>query len=416
MNNVQSARSYGLRNMPVVVENVPNNVRRINFKAGEDQFVRQDRDGRQTRPAILQQQRMVQQDPMIRMMEQQQKEQKKAKAKQNLSWGIGIASGLAIIAMVAMQLKAMKGGLPDVAGFKMGNLEFLSFKDNKKIFDLKNSKSLHPDVRKFFTEMAEIESIPENIAKRAGTFGEAGTNSVILFGNSGVGKTELIKAYAKYVDAEYVAISLADFANSYTNGTAINIKAMFDAIAARAKSNPKKQIVVSIDEIDAIIQRATGSGAEELSKNRQSLINSLDKILDIPNIKIFGSSNADIHSLDGATIRRFGHNFTVPMPDKTQLKEALKFQLQGCEGAMENNGKFFEGNAKLDEFLDKLVERKCAFGDIKNIVKSARNSYALDMNRNNKPTKEFSVKYLSDALKNIETTAGEMAERLGTAK
>ena len=125
MNNVQSVRSYGLRNTPVVVENVPNNLRRINFKAGEDQFVRQDRDGRQTRPAILQQQqqRMVQQDPMIRMMEQQQKEQKKAKAKQNLTWGLGIATSALFAAYLIWQFRMMKGGLPDVAGFKMGNLE-----------------------------------------------------------------------------------------------------------------------------------------------------------------------------------------------------------------------------------------------------------------------------------------------------
>ena len=60
MNNLQSLTQYGLKNTPVVVENLPkNNIRMINFKAGEDQFVRQDRNGKQTRPAILQQQPMI---------------------------------------------------------------------------------------------------------------------------------------------------------------------------------------------------------------------------------------------------------------------------------------------------------------------------------------------------------------------
>lgn len=98
MTNVQNVRNVIMNVPQPVSEKKENNIYKINFKAENDQFVRQDK---QTRPAILQNQNPQLQ--MVKLMEQQQKEEKKAKMKQNLNWGIGIASGLAIIAMVGMQ-------------------------------------------------------------------------------------------------------------------------------------------------------------------------------------------------------------------------------------------------------------------------------------------------------------------------
>ena len=410
MTDFLGVNNVAVQQVPIpMVKDKHSNQYRASFKAENDQFIRQDQRG-QSRPAIIQ--NSSPQAQMAKMLEQEQKEHKKKNFWNKFAMFATIGASLAIIASLFM-----RGNVgSNVGEFKMSNLEFKNFKNNKKIFNLKDSKSLHPDVRKFFTDMAEREAIAENIKKRAGTVGEAGTNAVILFGNSGVGKTELVKAYAKHVDADYVAVSLADFANSYTNGTAINMTKMFNEIATKAKANPKRQIVVSLDEIDAIIQRGGKFASEEVGKNRQSLITSLDKILEIPNIKLFASSNANINSLDPASVRRFGFNFTVPMPNKEQLTEALKFQLKECEGAMENGAKFFENNKKLDEFLEKLIKRECAFGDVKNIVKQAKGVYELEMSRANAPNLGFKVEYLDDALKNIEKTAGEMAKEIGASK
>ncbi len=416
MNSMNSVGQYNLKNTPVVVENVPNNVRKINFKAENDQFVRQDRGGVQTRPAILRQpQQMVAQDPMIRMMEQQQKEQKKAKAKQNLSWGLGIATSALFAAYLIWQFKMMKGGGPmaEVGAFKMSNLEFKNLSKDESIFDIKTSKSLHKKVKEFFTNLLEKGDIPEDIARRAGVLGEGGANSVLLLGGSGVGKTEVIKAYAKAADADYVAIKVSDFANQYVNGTSKNITEMIEALIQRAKNNPNKQLVISLDEVDALVKVTVHDSSGEIAKNRQSLLTGLDSLLELPNIKLFTSSNANIKDLDGAFLRRCGYNFEVPMPDKEQLLEALKFQLRKCEGATENSGKFFENNTELNKFLEKLVDRKCAFGDVKNVVKAAKDFYALDMHKAKNAKKKFSVDYLKKALDNIETTAGEKAAREG---
>lgn len=390
MTSVQGFNLAGVTN-PKVLGKTQGNYN-INFRAGNgDTFVRES----SSRNDI---------DAMIKKREKEEKN--------NKFWNkVGILTGIA--ASAAIIFMAFKG--MNVGGFKASNLEFKNFKNDNSIFDLAKSESLHPDVKKYFMDMAEREGLAKDIAKRAGMLGEAGNNALILLGNSGVGKSEIVKAYAKYVDADYVAISLADFANSYVNGTAINIKEMFKTIAERAKKNPNKQIVVSLDEIDAIIKKGGIHASDEVGKNRQSFITCLDEILKIPNIRVFGSTNAEINALDAASVRRLGHNFTVPMPNKNQLKEALKFQLRNCEGAMENNGKFFNNNPQLDAFLDKLIERECAFGDVKNIVKKARESYGLKMHRDNNKTMEFSVDFLSDALKSIQKTAGEMAKETGAA-
>ena len=87
MTNVNSV-GISNNNLPVpVTEPKVNNKKVVAFKAadGRDQFVRQP-------------QMMSPQDAALyKAIEEQQKREKNQKLKQNLSWGVGIASGLAII-------------------------------------------------------------------------------------------------------------------------------------------------------------------------------------------------------------------------------------------------------------------------------------------------------------------------------
>lgn len=345
---------------------------------------------------------------MIEYQKKLKKQKEKKELQSNLFTGVSIAAALAIIASVFIQFRALKGGNTPF-GFSMNNLNFKNFAKDDTIFDLRTSKSLHSKVKKFFIDLLDNDQVLEEVAKRAGTIGEAGTNSVLLLGGSGVGKTEVIKAYAKAANADYVAIKVSDFANSYVNGTSKNISEMIEALIQRAQKNPNKQLVISLDEVDALVKITMHDTSGEISKNRQSLLTGIDALLDQKNIKLFTSSNANVKDLDGAFLRRCGYNFEVPMPDKEQLLEALKFQLRKCEGAFENDGAFFKNNKELDEFLQTLVDRKCAFGDVKNIAKAAKDKYKLDMHRTKDPNKKFDIKYLKEILDNIQTTAGEKA-------
>ena len=89
--------------------NTPN-IRITSFKAGEnDNRMQQMPRKTYNNPSVITAPPVNNQIALQRMMQAQQNKEKKQKLKQNLSWGIGIASGVAIIAMVLAQFKAMKG-------------------------------------------------------------------------------------------------------------------------------------------------------------------------------------------------------------------------------------------------------------------------------------------------------------------
>lgn len=89
--------------------NIPN-IRTTSFKAGEnDNRMQQMPRKTYNNPSVITAPPINNQVALQRMMQAQQNKEKKQKLKQNLSWGIGIASGVAIIAMVLAQFKAMKG-------------------------------------------------------------------------------------------------------------------------------------------------------------------------------------------------------------------------------------------------------------------------------------------------------------------
>ena len=92
---------------PTITNNLSNNVKKVYFKAENDKFTRQ------SGPIYTQPPMLDQQAAMRRAIEDQKKAQKNTKRKQNLSYGISIASGLAIIAMVAMSFASMRGSAVD---------------------------------------------------------------------------------------------------------------------------------------------------------------------------------------------------------------------------------------------------------------------------------------------------------------
>lgn len=108
-----SVVNLGINNTqtPTVVENVPKNVRRVNFKAESDSYIKSNNIN--TRPVYSPQVANMHEIQMQKMIEQQQKAEKKQKWKQNLSWGAGILSAAAIIAVAVISLKSMRGNPAD---------------------------------------------------------------------------------------------------------------------------------------------------------------------------------------------------------------------------------------------------------------------------------------------------------------
>ena len=93
MTDFSGVNNTAVQQAPIpMVKDKHSNQYRASFKAENDQFVRQDK---QTRPAILQNQNPQLQ--MVKLMEQQQKEEKKRNFWSKFALFAGIAASLAIV-------------------------------------------------------------------------------------------------------------------------------------------------------------------------------------------------------------------------------------------------------------------------------------------------------------------------------
>ena len=120
-------------------------------------------------------------DAFYNAMAEKEAELEKAKRKDNLSWIIGIASGLAIIALAIKGLAKPKaisqnigsvGNLSDDIkkynkGFDLSNLDIRNLSNDESIGDLKTTKTLSKKVQEFFVDLLESGDIEEKYIKRA---------------------------------------------------------------------------------------------------------------------------------------------------------------------------------------------------------------------------------------------------------
>lgn len=377
-----------------------------NFKAGEDQFVRQQPV--MTRPPMMDQQTM-----MLRAMEEQKKKQKRQEIKNNVVTAVSVLSGLTLIGYFGWQFLLMRGKGGKVPGeFSLNNLKFLNLSKNDGIADLKNTKTLAQNVQEFFVNMLETDKIKPKYITRAGLGKKGFPNAGLLLGQSGTGKTESVKMYAKAKDAELLIIKLGDFANPYVDGTATNMTKMFTELDELFKKNPDKRYVILFDEADGIAKKLQNISADKdyLNKNRQSFLTGCDIIMPNTNVDVFAATNVPLAQMDEAVISRFGRNIEFELPNADQLVEGLKFHLKDCKGLKEGSFDFFETQKDaIKSFADEMVNKKYAFRDLQKMVEDAQASYARAMNKEDKDLL-FDVKYLQEALKKKGLNAAQVSE------
>lgn len=291
---------------------------------------------------------------------------------------------------------------------------FKSLKDNKEIPTLENCKSIDKKLSEFLkNQITYANASPADIQK---TGMPNPSNRLILYGAPGTGKSFFAKIYAKTMDAYYKEVLFSDFNSRWAGEGTENLAAIFEDILKTAKKSPEKKYVVTLNEIDTMVQPAekisntgNGGGSYYFTKleQRSTFLNYIDRIADeTPNVTIIGTTNLSPknNGLDGAAMSRFKNLMEVPYPDKTCLLEALKAQLK--ELALEES--FIKTNENaLNDITERMIERKCSYRDLNNLINTSK-SYYLNDYMKNKDT-SFKIEYMQKALKNIDLTDGEIA-------
>lgn len=359
-------------NIQNVAPAYPANVRKVNFQAGENR--------RQYAPVSQTQMMDPQQAMLMRAIQEQQKKEKKQKVKNNIITGVSVASGLAIIAMVAMQMKAMRGG--GASSFKQSvkkaKDDIVRNVDNEKSLD---ELVLPKELKKVTEDIKILFDRNEELKKK----GMKGNSAIMLYGEPGGGKNAYTYALTKYIQgrnpgSELIMMDVLKFNSKWLGETENNILGFAEGIVKRAKENPNKKIVVFMDEFDSISRKATGSGAENSEKFQNAFKTAFNKLLEVDNIQIIAATNraakdAPLNSLlDEAILNRFAKKVHVPLPTKEQLKNALVEHYKALPNEVINpelkniNDKTLE---KVAEYVTR-ADHHASFRDMNYILDRAR--------------------------------------------
>lgn len=410
----------------VVVKNVPqynveqkknDNLYRVNFRAdNNDQFVRQSRP---KAPVYTQPPMLDKQSQLARMIEEQEKAQKKEKTKQNLSWGIGIAASLAIIIMAVSSMR--RGG---AGGGMIDETATAIKKEGKEMWrELANELGMDDLILSNVLKKSETEI--SNCIKhgdRLKLMSSKPLFSVLLYGPPGTGKTAYSMAIAKkFPGSEFAYLKVGTMKDKYLGGSEQKINAAIDNICKRAdellaeyktelgkvigedivKKGDKKEIAKAIlqdkkagktipeqkrvfvlaDEIDSIMMVDNSLNA----KTSNDLLNEFktgftDKLGKHENITVFGCTNLSINpakyttldgkTLDSAMLDRFQQKILVDSPSQEQFLGKIAKHFEGSEAEYISKD-ISKDSPIIQELCDFMASKNASFREFNNLLETA---------------------------------------------
>ena len=147
---------------------------------------------------------------------------------------------------------------------------------------------------------------------------QSGVN-ILLYGQPGTGKTELVKAIAQEIGVELYEVSYADDDDDPIEG--------FQRLRAYRTAQTlleKKSIILMFDEIEDVIKdEDVGLFGVQKKQNHKGWLNRMLETNPIPSVWITNNASA----IDAAIIRRFDMVLEIPIPPKSKRKAIILSQV-----------------------------------------------------------------------------------------
>ncbi len=193
-----------------------------------------------------------------------------------------------------------------------------------KIFDAERPSTTFADVAGYEGVKAEIVEVVDFLRnparyRRAGAVAPRG---VLMVGPPGTGKTLLARAVAGEAAVPFFSVAGSSFVEMFVGVGAARVRDLFAEAIKRAPA------IVFMDEIDAIGQRRSGSGAVVANDEREQTLNQLLSEMDgfdpAEGIVVLAATNRP-EVLDPALLRpgRFDRQLTIPLPTQSERAAIL---------------------------------------------------------------------------------------------
>ncbi len=199
-----------------------------------------------------------------------------------------------------------------------------------KVFDEERPKTTFTDVAGYEGAKLEIREVvdflqqPERYA-RAGAMPPRG---ILMIGPPGTGKTLLARAVAGEAAVPFFSVTGSSFVEMFVGVGAARVRDLFEEARKRSPA------IVFVDEIDAIGQRRSGTGAVVSNDEREQTLNQLLAEMDgfdpTSGIVVLAATNRP-EVLDPALLRpgRFDRQVTIPLPTQPERLAILEVHSRG---------------------------------------------------------------------------------------
>ncbi len=193
-----------------------------------------------------------------------------------------------------------------------------------KVFDAERPQTKFSDVAGYEGAKAEIAEVIDFL-RNPGRYLRAGAmapRGVLMIGPPGTGKTLLARAVAGEASVPFFSVTGSSFVEMFVGVGAARVRDLFSEARKRAPA------IIFVDEVDAIGQRRSGSGALVANDEREQTLNQLLAEMDgfdmAQGIVVLAATNRP-EVLDPALLRpgRFDRQVTIPLPTLTERAAIL---------------------------------------------------------------------------------------------
>lgn len=362
------------------------NVQNVTLNSNQPNFRRTDNDKKQVPQVVYYQPPSA--NMQVQRVNKYEKEQKRQRTMNTAAIIVSIGAGLAIIySVLGRPFRIPRGsGIGSGAGSSGGgghaadaiykvDLLWKDMKEAKNKVASLDSKTTNKTLKEEFQKLIDNSNLSEKAKKWSGY--NDSSELIYLYGYGGTGKTYVAEQYAQEIGALFTKIKYPDLGSSYVDGASIRVNNMFKELEKYANQHKDRQIVVCLDEVDALIRKVdeASNGKENASKIRASVLTGIDELKQkTKNVKIVMTSNYNPESgvIDDVIKRRLNKNIEVKLPDKEQMQALFEMYLKDIEAIKPE----FYKSSEFKSFVDTMVREGYSSGEVEVISHEASSIFS----------------------------------------